>query len=143
MLVLAEQLSKLGVSQYIGSHVASLVTAITSDTLVATLLLGVFYFISMILFSSITGHAVALVGPFLSAGQHIGSPPYLSTMYLAYFSTLSACFTHFSTGSIVLYYSQGFISQSKWWAVGFGVALLYLLIYFSVGLLWLKLLGYF
>jgi DASS family divalent anion:Na+ symporter len=143
MLVLAEQLSKLGVSAYIGSHVALLITNITLDTLFATILLSFFYFISMILFSSITGHAIALVGPFLSAGKHLGLAPWLSAILIGFFSSLSACFTHFSTGTVVLYYSQGYFTQQRWWMIGGAVATLYLTIYFTVGLLWLKSLGYY
>ncbi|KAI8893217.1 Sodium/sulfate symporter [Globomyces pollinis-pini] len=143
MLVMAEQLSKLGVSDYLGDHCATLIRHITSSPSAASMLLAFFYFITMFMFSSITGHAVALVGPFLAAGQSIGCSPWLMTAILGYFSSLSACLTPFSTGSVVLYFSQGFFTQTRWVSIGLIVAGIYLSVYLTVGMAWWKLLGYY
>ena len=143
MLVMAEQLSKLGISAYIGLHAASATTYLTNTPIISLLLLNLFYFTSMVLFSSITGHTVALLSPFLSAAKTLSVPPYTSTLILGYSSSLSACLTPFSTGSVVLYYSQGFVEMKEWIGIGFGVGILYLVVYSTVGLVWWTLLGYY
>lgn len=71
----------------------------------SVLILGLIYFYSMYIFSSLSGHILAFVGPFMSAGKALGGDDYLITAILCYFSTLSGCLTNFSSGPIVIYYS--------------------------------------
>lgn len=143
MLVIAEQLSKLGISAYFGSHVAVTVRGITSSPIISALLLGFFYYITMYMFSSITGHAIALAGPFLAAGKHLNVSPYFITSLIGVSSSLSASLTHFSTGSVVLYFARGFFKQGEWMLVGLGVSIFYFFVYSTFGLFCWKSLEYF
>lgn len=88
---MADQLSLLGVSDYLGHKCARFIVQITHNPTISALLLTLCYVITMLFFSSITGHAVALVGPFMAAGKKMGCSPTLITALLAYFSSLSAC----------------------------------------------------
>jgi DASS family divalent anion:Na+ symporter len=91
MLTLADQLSIFGISKYVGQICGDLIISITDNVVIATCLLGLIYFVSMFLFSSVTAHATALGFPFISAGATIKSPPMLLFAILASFTTLSAC----------------------------------------------------
>jgi DASS family divalent anion:Na+ symporter len=128
MLLMAEQLSKLGFSTYIGTKCQQLVTSITSNPWLGMMLFGACYFVSMYMFSSITGHAVSFAGPFLMASKAFGRSEQIAYM-LMYFTSLSACLTPFSTGSVVLYFSQGYFTQSEWFRLGGAIGLIYLVIY--------------
>lgn len=142
MLVIADQLSRLEIAQFFGQSCAHMIRHLTSSTIVAALLLTFSYTISMYFFSSITGHAIAVAGPLLSAGKVMGSSPWLIVSLFACFSSLSACLTSFSTGTVVLYFSLGYFSQSEWFKIGHLVALVYLIVYSTVGLCWWMILGY-
>ncbi|KAJ3295639.1 hypothetical protein HK104_002444 [Borealophlyctis nickersoniae] len=143
MVLMAEQLSALGLSHFIGQSCSTLLASTSLSPITSVLCLGLLYFFSMYLFSSITGHTVAIVGPFMEVGKSLKAPPYLVTALLAYFSAMSACLTNFSSGPPVMYFGHGYISQGRWFKIGFVVAGLYIFIYYTIGLAWFKLLGFF
>lgn len=47
------------------------------------------------------------------------------------------------SGSVVMYFAEGYVSRSRWFAVGFVMAAVYITIFLSVGMLWWKLLGWY
>ena len=143
LIMMATQLSKLGVSKFIGEAVGDMISAAQISPLLSCIILGLIYFYSMYMFSSLTGHIVSFVHPFLSAGKHLNGPPLVVTAILAYFSTLCGCLTNFSSGPIVIYYSQGYCSSRvRWFKFGLIISLIYVVTYFTVGLLWWKILGW-
>ncbi|KAL7316041.1 hypothetical protein PS15m_005187 [Mucor circinelloides] len=138
-VTIATQLSEAGASGYIG-HKVSL--AITHLKLPAVPALAIAYFLTTFMFSSLSAHTVAFVATFLDAGHSLGANPMILTCLLAYFGALGGCMTNFSTGSLAMYYAPGYVSRSKWFIVGGQIALLYLVIYFTFGMGWWKLLGW-
>lgn len=42
-----------------------------------------------------------------------------------------------------MYYAPGYIARSKWFVIGGQMALFYLFIYFTVGMGWWKILGWY
>ncbi|RKO91390.1 Sodium/sulfate symporter [Blyttiomyces helicus] len=143
MVLMAEQVSSLGISRFIGQHCARMLATAEVSPVSASLLLGLLYFFSMYIFSSITAHIVAFVGPFMEAAKVLGCPPYLVTAILAYFSATSACLTNFSSGPPVIYFGQGYITQARWFVIGLAVAGISISVFFTVGLAWWKVLGFF
>ncbi|KAG1084002.1 hypothetical protein G6F42_021974 [Rhizopus arrhizus] len=139
-VTIATQLSEAGASGYIG-HKVSL--AITHLKLPAVPALAIAYFLTTFMFSSLSAHTVAFVATFLDAGHSLGANPMILTCLLAYFGALGGCMTNFSTGSLAMYYAPGYVSRSKWFVVGGQIALLYLVIYFTFGMGWWKLLGWY
>ncbi|KAJ1719760.1 hypothetical protein LPJ53_005522 [Coemansia erecta] len=140
-IVLAEQLSALGVTGWIGDSLSR--SLHNASPLSSTLSLAVAYFFSMYLFSSISSHVVAFVGPFFAAGHVLGCPPRLLAILLALFSSMAGVLTPFSTGSVAIYAAQGYVSQPRWFMIGVMTAVVILGVTFSVGLLWWKLLGWY
>ncbi|KAJ1886784.1 hypothetical protein LPJ66_009456 [Kickxella alabastrina] len=140
-IVLAEQLSELGVTDWIGNTLSS--SLHNASPLRSTLTLAIVYFFSMYFFSSISSHVVAFAGPFFVAGKVLGCPPRLLAILIAIFSSSAGVLTPFSTGSVAMYASQGYITQPKWFLIGIMSAVAILCVSFSVGLLWWKLLGWY
>jgi DASS family divalent anion:Na+ symporter len=50
--------------------------------------LGIAYFLTTFLFSSLSAHTVAFVGTFLDAGHALGANPMILTCLLGYFGAL-------------------------------------------------------
>ncbi|KAJ1991007.1 hypothetical protein GGI25_003861 [Coemansia spiralis] len=140
-IVLAEQLSALGVTEWIGNSLSR--SLHDASPMTSTLSLALVYFFSMYLFSSISSHVVAFVGPFFAAGHVLGCPPRLLTILIALFSSMSGVLTPFSTGSVAIYAAQKYIPQHRWFVYGLAISAMMLLIVFTVGLFWWKLLGWF
>ncbi|KAJ1645379.1 hypothetical protein J3B02_003032 [Coemansia erecta] len=140
-IVLAEQLSELGITEWIGNSLSK--SLHNSSPLSSTLTLALVYFFSMYLFSSISSHVVAFVGPFFAAGHVLGCPPKLLAILMALFSSMAGVLTPFSTGSVAIYASQGYISQPKWFIIGLLTSVVIFSVILSVGLLWWKILGWY
>ncbi|KAJ2085869.1 hypothetical protein IW138_006069 [Coemansia sp. RSA 986] len=140
-IVLAEQLTALGITEWIGNSLSRSLQHASPMT--STLSLSLVYFLSMYLFSSISSHVVAFVGPFFAAGHVLGCPPRLLTILIALFSSMSGILTPFSTGSVAIYAAQGYISQPRWFLYGLTMSAMMLCTAFSVGLMWWKILGWY
>jgi DASS family divalent anion:Na+ symporter len=141
LVLMADQLTELGIAQWIGEGVATALAGVSP--IAAALVLAIVYFYSMYIFCSLTGHIVAFVGPFMEAGKVLGVPPFLLLSLLSYFSTLCGCLTNYSSGPIVLYFGQRYCSAKKWFAVGLLVSFMHIAVWFSVGMVWWKILGWY
>lgn len=106
------------------------------------LALGLAYFFSMYGFSMLTAHITSMGAAFLAVAAGAGVPALLIVPLLAYFSNLCACTTNYSTGPVILYFGQGYVSTPRWFRVGFLVALFQLGLWIPLGLAWWKLLGW-
>jgi DASS family divalent anion:Na+ symporter len=140
MIVMANQLSAVGMSDLIGEYIAAFVEYIPIYPL-QILILFSFYFVTMMLFSSNTGHVIAFAGPVMKAAEQLGIPKGLTAAYLAYYTLLCACLTHYTSGSAVIYYSKSNISTKRFITLGFIVSGVIIAIYSTVGSLWWKIIG--
>ncbi|KAG2174890.1 hypothetical protein INT43_005952 [Umbelopsis isabellina] len=138
-VTIAQQLSDAGASAYLGEHIS---TGIDNMGLPPIPTIPILYFATCFMFSSLSTHIVALNVTFMEAGKHLGVNPMILVPCIAYFSSLGGCMTNFSTGSVAMYYSQGFIGRGRWFALGARVAVLHLVVYFTVGVLWWRCLGW-
>ncbi|KAI9495667.1 Sodium/sulfate symporter [Zychaea mexicana] len=138
-VTMAHQLSDAGASAFLGHKISSLIEQLG---LPPVPFLAVSYFLTTFMFSSLSAHIVAFVGTFLDAGHALGAQPMLLTALLAYFGALSGCMTNYSTGMAAMYYAPGYVSRSKWFLIGFQLALFYLVVYFTIGMGWWRLLGW-
>ncbi|KAJ3029847.1 UNVERIFIED_CONTAM: hypothetical protein HDU68_010879 [Siphonaria sp. JEL0065] len=141
MVLIVEQMNKMGLSQAVGDWCKDVLID-GLGPISAALVLGAFYFFSMYLFSSITSHIVALSTPLLLAGKAAGCPPLLVTGLIAYSSGASACLTSYSSGVVVMYFSQNSFSKREWHLYGLLAAVLYLVVFGTVGVAWWKVIGW-
>ncbi|MGE0407096.1 MAG: DASS family sodium-coupled anion symporter [Candidatus Korobacteraceae bacterium] len=93
-------------------------------------------------FASITAHSTALYIPFLAVLITAGAPPLVTAASLAYFANFSAGLTHYGTTPAPVFFGAGYVTQKDWWWVGLVLSVANILIWFFLGLLWWKILGW-
>lgn len=49
--------------------------------------------------------------------------------------------THYGEGAAPILYGDGYVSQGKWWQLGFIIVTVNLIIWLSIGSLWWKVIG--
>lgn len=109
----------------------------------ALAILVLVYFYAHYAFASISTHALAMYTPFLIVILAAGSPVFLSVAILSYLSNLMAGLTHYGTTPGPIYFAAGYVSQQKWWKVGFIASIINIIIWSVVGTAWWKILGKF
>jgi len=142
MIVMANQLSEVGISSLIGEYIAAIVESISLFP-VQVVLLFIFYFLSMFFFSSMTGHVIALAEPFMNAAVKLSIPKGLTVAFLAYYTLLCASLTHYSCGTSVMYYSQSRMKTKQFILIGMMVGIIDIAIYSTIGSVWWKILGWY
>jgi DASS family divalent anion:Na+ symporter len=105
--------------------------------------MGLLYLYSHYAFASLTAHVTALYPAFLAGTLATGAPPMLAALLLAFFSNLDAGITHYGTGSAPIFFGAGYVSQAKWWKLGFLISLVNVFIWFVIGSFWWKAIGLF
>jgi DASS family divalent anion:Na+ symporter len=140
LLTMANSLKEHGFIDWFAQSVGVWVAGISGITVV--LVLGLVYFYSMYSFSMLTAHIAAMVAAFFSVALGAGAPAMLTVAIFAYFSNLCGCTTNYSTGPVIIYFGLGYVSPQRWFANGFLVSLYHLSIWFGVGLIWWKILGW-
>ncbi|TWT05242.1 anion permease [Planococcus sp. CPCC 101016] len=105
------------------------------------IILAIVYFYSHYFFASNTAHVSAMYAAFLSVIVAAGAPPLLSALILAFFSNLFGCLTHYGAGPAPVFFGSGYVSQKKWWQLGFIISLIHIVVWMGAGGLWWKLLG--
>lgn len=139
LVMMATYLNELGMipwfSELMGNAVGQL-----SWTLILVIL-AIVYFYSHYFFASNTAHVSAMYAAFLSVIVASGAPPLLSALILAFFSNLFSCLTHYGAGPAPVFFGSGYVSQQKWWMLGFIISIIHIIVWFGAGGLWWKVLG--
>jgi DASS family divalent anion:Na+ symporter len=140
ILTMATALRDLGVIGWFAWSVQAWVAPFSG--VVVLVLLALVYFYSMYAFSMLTAHIAAMVAAFLAIAKTAMVAPLVVVALLAYFSNLCACLTPYSSGSVIIYFGNGYVSSHRWFVVGFVVSLVHLVVWLGVGGLWWKVLGW-
>ncbi|MCE7935757.1 MAG: DASS family sodium-coupled anion symporter [Chlorobi bacterium CHB2] len=136
---MAEALSESGITRKFAEATATLTGG--WEPWAALLLLVAIYFYAHYAFASITAHATAMYIPFIVVVMAAGAPPWIAVLLLAAASNLSAGLTHYGTTPAPIYFGAGYVTQRKWWQLGFAATAPALIIWGTIGVLWWKLLG--
>ena len=139
LVMMAGQLNTLGMIPWLSEAMSSVVANMNWVT--GLICLALVYFYSHYFFASATAHVSAMYGAFIAVGAAIGAPAMLIALALAFFSNLFGCITHYGMGPAPVFFGSGFVTQGKWWSVGFVVSLAHLLIWGVVGGRWWKVIG--
>lgn len=105
------------------------------------IILSIVYFYSHYFFASNTAHVSAMYSAFLAVLVAAGAPPVVSALVLGVFSNLFGCITHYSCGPAPVFFGSGYVSQNKWWSLGFIISIIHIVVWLGVGGLWWKVLG--
>jgi DASS family divalent anion:Na+ symporter len=107
----------------------------------ALVALVIIYLYAHYAFASLVAHVTAVFPAFFAAAIGLGSPPLVAAMALGVFSSLNAAITHYGTGPAPIVFGAGYVSQGRWWRIGFVMSLVQLAIWLPVGFLWWKIIG--
>jgi DASS family divalent anion:Na+ symporter len=141
LVALARALSESGITRWFADSTGGMLSG--WSWALALAVLALVYFYAHYAFASITAHSSAMYIPFLTVVIAAGAPPLLAVLVLMYFSNLSACLTHYGTTPAPIFFGADYISQGKWWRMGFYVSLLHILVWSIVGSIWWKALGWY
>lgn len=139
LLMLAHNLTDLGMMKWFSAHMQELVRPFGWVT--ALSILGLVYFYSHYFFASMTAHVSAMYGAFTVVSIAAGAPPMLACLLLAPMSTLCAGITHYGTGTAPVYHATGLVKTSEWWRTGFIMSVINITIWSTVGVAWWKIIG--
>lgn len=140
LIMLSDQLSKMGITGWFGEKIQKGVVNFSWVTVF--LLIGLFYFYVHYFFASMTAHISAIYGTFLVVAMNAGVPPMYIALFMGAGSSLSAGLTHYGTGTAPVYFGTKYVSTAEWWSIGFIVSVVNLLIWGFIGGMWWKVLGY-
>ena len=144
LVMLAEQLNKLGVIKWFSEGMKDAIVASGMGWGGTAAILVLAFVYSHYLFASTTAHISAMLLAFLSVGAQLIPPGYVAPFMLMMTagSAIMMCLTHYATGTSPIIFGSGFVSLGTWWRVGFVMSVFELLVFGLVGSLWWKALGY-
>lgn len=140
LIMLSDQLSKMGITGWFGEKLQKSISSFSWTTVFV--LVSLFYFYAHYFFASMTAHISAMYGTFLVVAINAGAPPMFIALFLGVGSSLSAGLTHYGTGTAPVYFGTNYVTTAEWWRIGFIVSVVNLLIWGSLGGLWWKILGF-
>ncbi|MEZ0481561.1 anion permease [Planococcus sp. SSTMD024] len=139
LVMMATYLNELGMIPWFSDLMGNAVGQMS--WMMTLVILAIVYFYSHYFFASNTAHVSAMYAAFLSVIVASGAPPLLSALILAFFSNLFSCLTHYGAGPAPVFFGSGYVSQQKWWSLGFIISLIHIVVWFGAGGLWWKALG--
>ena len=140
LLQLARILTETGITTWFAGATGGLMGGLPWPLVLGALVLVYFY--AHYAFASITAHATAMYIPFLTVAIAAGAPPLLSALLLLYFSNLCASLTHYGTTPAPIFFGSRYVSQARWWKIGFLVSVSHVLVWSVFGMTWWKVLGW-
>ena len=142
LVMMASYLGKLGLVSWLAHTVGTGIDNLGVGWILGMLSLVLIYVYTHYFFASTTAHITAMFAAFFAAGIALGAPPMLLALTLAFSSSLMMSLTHYGTGTAPIIFGSGYTTLGEWWKVGFIMSVVNLAIWFYIGGLWWKVLGY-
>ncbi|MDD3224487.1 MAG: anion permease [Clostridium sp.] len=139
LVMMANQLNKLGLIKWFSNLIGSSVHGLSWPIVLLILLIAYFYI--HYIFASSTAHVSALYSAFLGIAIASKVPPLLAALTLGFFGNLIGSTTHYSSGPAPILFGSGYVSQSKWWNLNFILGIVYFIIWLGLGSIWWKIIG--
>lgn len=139
LVAMAEHLNTLGVIPWIGNSVSSLVGGLPWPLAFAVLFLVYFYV--HYLFASNTAQIVAMYAVFLAAAVAAGTPAMFAALMFGFAGNLIGGLTHYASGPAGVIFGSGYVPTNEWFKKSFIASVVNIIIWGSVGTLWLMLIG--
>ncbi|MDN3509086.1 MAG: DASS family sodium-coupled anion symporter [Candidatus Neptunochlamydia sp.] len=140
LIMMATYINRLGLigwfSNYIGTHVSGF------HWFTAFIILSFVYFYSHYFFASLVAHIGSMYSAFLVLMVALGAPPVISALTLGFFSNLMGGLTHYGCGPAPIYFGSGYLKVTDWWQFGLYASIINIVIYFTIGSGWWKILGH-
>ncbi|MFJ5438716.1 DASS family sodium-coupled anion symporter [Pectobacterium brasiliense] len=143
LLMMANQLKKLGFTNWFGDLIGSNIGHLMQGTswVLVLLLLNAAYFYTHYFFASGNAQIAALFAVFLGVGINLNIPAVPMAFMLAFTSSLYCSLTQYTHARGPILFGAGYVPTAVWWRTGFVVSLVNQAIFMSAGLLWWKVIG--
>jgi len=139
LIMLGNQLKDYGVIHWFGESISTSIHGM--DWVTAFAIVTLVYFYSHYFFASTTALVSTMYAIFLQVLLQSGASPFGSAMMLIGFGCLSSCLTHYGTGPAPVFFGANYVSMRDWWRIGFLLSVVYIIIWWSIGFPWWRLLG--
>ena len=143
LLMMAGQVNKLGVTKWLGNTIGNAIEGHLGESswvLVIIILCTVYVYLHYF-FASGNAHIAALFPVFLSVAIALGVPQMIAIFALVVCTNYFGSITQFANARNPLLFAEGFVPVKTWWKVGFVCSVVNLIIVFTIGLLWWKMIG--
>ncbi|MGE9515725.1 MAG: DASS family sodium-coupled anion symporter [Solitalea-like symbiont of Tyrophagus putrescentiae] len=140
LLMIATKLSEYGIINWLKDEISILIGHRTGYTIVIILILLFFYI--HYFFASVTAHATVMYTTFVLLIISMGVNPLVAALALASLANLSGGLTHYGINTAPIYFSANYFSVKEWWKVGFIVCTFNLILWLTIGYIWLYILGW-
>lgn len=139
LICLAGFLNTLGLVPWFATKVSSALVGFSWHYALVIIILVYIY--SHYAFASLTAHIAAMYSAFLAVAVAVGAPPFLAAFSLFFASSISQGLTHYAAGPAPIYFGAGYVSQGRWWTLGFFVSVINIILCIGLGSIWWKILG--
>ena len=143
LLMMAGQVNKLGVTKWLGNTIGNAIEGHLGESswvLVIIILCTVYVYLHYF-FASGNAHIAALFPVFSSVAIALGVPQMIAIFALVICTNYFGSITQFANARNPLLFAEGFVPVKTWWKVGFVCSVVNLIIVFTIGLLWWKMIG--
>ena len=143
LLMMAGQVNNLGVTKWLGNTIGNAIEGHLGESswmLVIIILCTVYVYLHYF-FASGNAHIAALFPVFLSVAIALGVPQMIAIFALVICTNYFGSITQFANARNPLLFAEGFVPVKTWWKVGFVCSVVNLIIVFTIGLLWWKIIG--
>lgn len=143
LLMMANQLKRLGFTSWFGDLIGSSIGHLMQDTswVLVLLLLNAAYFYTHYFFASGNAQIAALYAVFLGVGINLHIPAAPMALMLAFTSSLYCSLTQYTHARGPILFGAGYVPTAVWWRTGFVISLINQAIFITAGLLWWKVIG--
>jgi len=140
LITLATSLKNTGFISWFADNIQYFVQGFSP--LLILLTVGIIYFYSMYFFSMLTAHIAAFIGAIFLILSSTNLNPFLVIGTIGYLSNLCGCLTNYSSGPIIIYFGNGYVTSPSWFKIGFIISIYHLIIWIGFGSIWWKLIGW-
>lgn len=143
LLMMAGQVNKLGVTKWLGNTIGNAIEGHLGESswMLVIIILCIVYVYLHYFFASGNAHIAALFPVFLSVAIALGVPEMIAIFALVVCTNYFGSITQFANARNPLLFAEGFVPVKTWWKVGFICSIVNLMIVFTIGLLWWKIIG--
>ncbi len=143
LLMMATQLKVLGFTDWFGTVIGTELQSWVGGMhwILILLILNAIYIYTHYFFASGNAQIAALYTVFLGVATSLGVPVIVAAFMLGFSSNISCSLTQYTHARGPILFGSGYVSTGKWWTVGFAATILNQAIFFTVGLIWWKIIG--
>ena len=139
IISLATGLTKLGFVKWMATGFAASLGGL--DWMTTFLVLGFAYIYLHYVFATASGHVAAMYVPFASVAIAAGAPAPMVAICFAIFSNFMWGITEYAGGPGPIYFGQGYFERPRFYKINFCIVTFCVLVVFTTGMGWWKLIG--